>query len=348
MPEITDPEDRAVADGLRRAVGTLPATAGDWSGVVRRSRRRRRQEVAMRTGIPALCVAVLAGGAFALGRRSLDGPSVGDRPTTTVASASTTDAPTVLPNRPPTTLPTVATTVPPSATTVVPTVPTEAPATTGASSVPAGPPRPAAAAWPKVGATDAFGTSIGVHATEVGGAVCVGAVALDGTDVGDDACSDGDFFAVMLVGDRLTLVGSGRSDTPVSVTTAAGVTGVATWSFAGRQVYAAVLPAGAELLSVDGSESAADCPYRQLIPALTENGSGSTVDGRRVAVSVERCRGGVAFLRLSAGHEVLQGAAALVERVGGRFEFVALGSDLCNREASDYQRELAACAKVGL
>lgn len=351
MPEITDPEDRAMAEGLRRAVATLPGTGGDWSGVVRGSRRRRRQELAMRTGIPALCIAVLAGGAFALGRRSGGDPVVGDQPSTT-AVATTLPAP-------PLTTPTeqtfpLVTTVPPPVTSLVPAAPDIATAPT--TTVPAGAPRPAAADWPKVGGTDAFGTAISVHATTAEGIdeVCVGAVRLDGIDAGDDACGGVDgSFAVMLAGDQLTVVGVGRDDTPVVVTTTEGEASVSTWPFAGRQVWAAVLPPGADLVSVDGSPSAADCPYRELIPVIAA--SGSTSAGARLAITVERCRDGVAFGSARGSHVLLQGAGVILERTGGRYELVNLGL-VCERDGgvtaegtgSISDRESAACAKVGL
>lgn len=206
----------------------------------------------------------------------------------------------------------------------------------------------ASAAWPSAGTATVLGTEVDVRAAEVVDLVCVQARPTDGSDGGHDTCVGGDSFAVVVAGERLTVVGTRATATTVTVRTTQGDVTVPTFPFAGRRVFAAVLPAGEDVVSVGDSGSAAECPYRALYAALVA--TSSVGPGAGTGMSVERCRNGVAFVGLSSGHDILQGAAGLFERIDGAFRLVNLGSDLCNRTSQPPTAadELAACAKVGL
>lgn len=182
------------------------------------------------------------------------------------------------------------------------------------------------------------------------GELCVGARA--GGVALADACGVADSWWVTLVGADLYVTGTRVHEGDVVVHTTGGDHTVPAFLSEGVYAFVARVPGDEDVVGVDDGARTPGCPYRQVADALSHS---QAIAVPRLPVRITACASDSARLSLGGSSVSLQGAGAILKRVGDTFTLLSVGSDICGpadttvnpQQAEQPADTAAACASVG-
>ena len=240
----------------------------------------------------------------------------------------------------------------PGPTAVVTTLPAStSPASTTASSLTEEPTVDRPLSWARVGTFVEGDQEFEVTAVRViPGEVCVGARA--GGVALVDACGVADSWWVTLVGTDLYVTGTRVHEGDVVVHTTAGDHTVPAFLSEGVYAFAARVPGEADVIGVDDGARTPGCPYRQVISVLSAS---RAIGVPRFPVRITVCASDAAGISLGGSSASLQGAGAILKRVGDAFSLLTVGGEICqapdvtvsSQQAEQLADTTAACASLG-